>query len=146
MVQLEIDKKNEFEFQVEITGDSSKSTPKVEFKIVSPDLTLAFPTKHNKGLYEVSIPELTGILQPGKYVCEICVYLGDRYFVPMTESLELMPKLVPVVSGFKMNSVETEPPAVKVEAVVKKDTENLIKETVSEIKKITLKRKNIVTK
>jgi hypothetical protein len=146
MVQLEIDKKNEFEFQVEITGDPSKSTPKVEFKIVSPDLTLAFPTKHNNGLYEVSIPELTGILQPGKYVCEICVYLGDRYFVPMTESLELKPKIVPVVSSFKMNSVETEPPEVKVEAVIKKNTEQAIQEASAAVKKISFKRKNIVTK
>ncbi len=65
----------------------------------------------------------------------------------MTESLELKPKVVPVVSSFKMNNVETEPPLVKVEAVVHKKTEDTINETVAALKgKVTFKRKNVVAK
>jgi len=145
MLQLEIDKRNEFEFQVDITGDDSKTAPIVEFKIVAPNVTLAYPTKKVNGLYEVAIDPLTGVLEPGKYTCEICVYLGDRFFVPMHESLELKPKIVPVVSHFTMNKVEAETPQIRVEAVTKKEPP--ITETVEVVrKKIQLKKKAVVTK
>lgn len=142
MLQIEIDKRNEFQFQVDITGDDSKVSPIVEFKIVSQNVTLAYPTKKINGLYEVAIDPLSGVLEPGKYTCEICVYLGDRFFVPMHESLELKPKIVPVVSQFTMNKVEAEAPTVKVESVTKK--EQALTEVVR--KKITLKKKDVVTK
>jgi len=137
MLTFDIDKKNEFQFNMEITGDESGKTPIVEFRVKSSKVSLSFPAVKTGHLYEVAIDPLDGILTPGDYVCEVCVFLGDRYFVPVQEKMQLKPKLVPVVGEFKIN--EETPPEIKVESFQMKAT------PINEAKKITFKRKNVVS-
>lgn len=116
MIDLDIDKMNQLQFQVDIAGDNSKTVPKIEFKVVSEGLTLSFPATLNGSNYEVSIPPLSAMLAPGSYLAEIAVVLGDRYFVPLSESLVLNPKVQPVVKKVAVKKEETRP-TITIEAV-----------------------------
>lgn len=119
MLTLDLNEGSKFQFQLEITGDNDTGAkPIVEFKIVTPELSLSFPTKFTGSVFEVAIPKLANIVPSGKYSCELCVIMGDRYFVPLTEQVELKQPTQAVVSNFTPVNQPTEAvPTVKVTKV-----------------------------
>ncbi len=140
MIDLEIDKQNQLQFQVDIAGDNSKNEPRIDFRIVSEGLSLSFPAVRNGNNHEVTIPMLEGLLKPGTYKAEISVILGDRYFVPLTEEVVLNPKIEPKVNAVAVKGIDVRP-KITVEAV---QTAPEIKPIVEVHEPIVFKRKEIV--
>lgn len=120
MFAFELDTQNQIQFEMDISGHVN-SPPKVEFRIVSEVMSLSFPAKQIGSLYEVTIEPLEKIIPAGSYTCEICVYMGDRFFVPVQETVEFVEKVVPVVKNFTVNKVSAPAPMITVESVVEKE-------------------------
>lgn len=139
-----LDEENKFQFKMEIFGSSdSGSAPIVEFKIKLDRSSISVPAVLTEnGMYEVCIPPLSNIAKPGKYESQVSVIIGDRYFVPVTESVEIKEPVKPVISSITSQKVVNEPkvsfefvskPEIKVEA--KMETESKVETVKPEIKK-----------
>lgn len=119
MLSFELDKSNKFQFSMEIFGDNDTgASPIVEFKIKTGTTAFSFPaTLLENSVYEVNVPALGQMLKPGSYTTEVVVILGDRYFVPLTENIEVRTPIKPVVSNFRANNAAVAAPKVNVEFV-----------------------------
>jgi hypothetical protein len=123
MLSFELDKSNKFQFSMEIFGENDTgAAPIVEFKIKTDSAAFSFPAiPVENSVYEVSVPALGSMIKPGTYITEVVVILGDRYFVPLSENVEVKAPLKPVISNFKANNAPAAAPKVSVEFVKKEE-------------------------
>lgn len=99
MIELETDKESTFTLEMKIDGDAGGSTPKMRFSIVSEDFTFSIPAERvENGIYEIHCPKLKGILVPGEYEVMVEVFIDDKHFVPMTDTIRLKEEVKPVVT------------------------------------------------
>jgi hypothetical protein len=119
MFAFELDTQNNIQFEMDITGHVD-SPPKVEFRIISEAMNVSFPAKQTGSIYEVTIEPLEKIIPAGLYTCEICVYMGNRFFVPIQETVEFVEKVVPKIKNFTVNKISAQPPTITIESVVEK--------------------------
>lgn len=99
MIELEIDKESTFALEMKIDGDVSASAPPVmRFSIVTEDFTFSIPANRvDNGIYEVSCPKLKGILKPGEYQAQVEVFIEDKHFIPMSDTVVIKEEVKPVV-------------------------------------------------
>ena len=128
MLTFNLNESHKFQFNMEIFGDNDTGAePIVEFKIKSDNGSFSFPAKSlSNGVFEVSVPPLEKMLGSGSYDTEVVVILGDRYFVPLTEQLELRFPVKPIISNFKVNSDSVEAPKITVEMMKPKKVEVIV--------------------
>ncbi len=100
MIELDIDKESSFTLEMKIDGDVGTSRlPSMRFSIVSEDFTFSIPaTRVENGIYEVACPKLKGILKPGEYEVMVEVFIDEKHFVPMTDTIRIKEEVKPVVT------------------------------------------------
>ncbi len=144
MQKINIDQESSFELEMEIHGDVPSGTKSnLYFTIISEKMRLSFEGERvGSGVYKINIPVLKNILEAGKYDFEVNVLIDGKYFSPITESLELIEEIKPVV---KMK--EAEKPnggiSVKINESIKPSVQQS-KEPIQVSKKVVLERIGIV--
>jgi len=120
MIEIKRNEPCSFEFEMQITGDAV-GEPEVFFDLkATPGLTLCFKAVHaGNGVYSVSLPVLERHVDAGTYPCEICVTIGDHFYVPLVEECTIKDAPKPVVNNLKMTSV-VKSPVVSVAAIQQK--------------------------
>lgn len=108
MIELEHDKETSFTLEMKIDGDAGGDTPKMRFSIVSENFTFSIPAERvENGVYEVHCPKLKGILPPGDYAVNVEVFIDDKHFIPMSDTIRLKETVKPTVT------MSTRKPAAK---------------------------------
>lgn len=99
MIELDIEKETSFTLEMQIDGDvSSSRKPEMRFSIVSEGFTFSVPARRvDNGVYEVTCPKLKGILKAGEYAVQVEVFIDDKHFVPMSDTIRLKEELKPTV-------------------------------------------------
>lgn len=121
-IEIEIDKASSFTLEMKIDGDvSSTEPPKMRFSILCDDFTFSLnATRIDNGVYEIKIPKLVGIFEPGEYEANVEVFIDGKHFVPLKETVNLRQELQPVVKvGTMPSSGERSAPKVTIEKIKK---------------------------
>jgi len=105
MQKINIEQESSFDLEMEIHGDVPRgSKSNLFFTIISEKMRLSFEGERiDNGIYRINIPILKNILEAGKYSFEVNVLIDGKYFSPITESLELIEEMKPIV---KMKEAE----------------------------------------
>jgi hypothetical protein len=119
MIELDADKQTTFTLEMEIEGEvGSSEKPEMRFCLELHDYTLSMKAvRIGNGVYEITCPKLKGLAENGTYNASVEVYIGDKRFVPLTETVKVKQELKPVV---KMTEAKVDKPAavsVKVASV-----------------------------
>ncbi len=97
IVELDLDKETVFMLEMEIEG-STDEKPEMRFCVEFNNYTLALKAKKvEHGVYEITCPKLKGITEVGSYTANVEVYIGDKRFVPLTETVTVKQDIKPVV-------------------------------------------------
>jgi hypothetical protein len=92
MIEIKQGESGVFDFGLEIFGDAS-GQPELRMVIAHPSgHLLSFPTQRfeNGSGYRVSLPSLEGLLPPGTHEFSLEVFLGDRFFRPLEDTLRII--------------------------------------------------------
>lgn len=99
LIEIENDKETSFVLEMKIDGDAVGATPSMRFSIVSENFTLSIPAELvENGVYEIRCPRLKGILPPGEYTVNAEVFIDDKHFVPLSDTIRLKEAVKPVVT------------------------------------------------
>lgn len=98
-MEIDIDKGSSFTLEMKIDGDVSSSDPPImRFVIHCTDMALSFiADRVDNGVYEINIPKLAGIVDPGEYESDVEVIVDGKYFIPLKDKIRLRKDLQPVV-------------------------------------------------
>jgi len=137
MKKIDLDKETSFDLEMEIHGDVPSGTKSnVHFTILSENMNISFTGKKiENGVYRVTIPPLKNILEAGLYNFQVNVIVGEKYFSPIQESVQLIEEIKPII---KMKSPQSPENNIEI-----KITENVNKDSCE--KKSPLKIKKIGT-
>ena len=113
LIELDADKQTKFVLEMEIEGDvTSSEKPEMRFCLELHDFVLSMKaTKLSNGVYEIVCPALKGLAESGTYNASVEVYIGDKRFVPLTDTVKVKHDIKPVV---KMTEAKVEQPTVSV--------------------------------
>lgn len=125
MKKINLEQESSFDLEMEIHGDvASGSTSKIYFTIIAETMRVAFEGKRvEAGVYRINIPVLKNILPSGKYDFEVNVIIDGKTFSPITESVELVEEVKPVVK-MKETASNTGDISIKIS-----ESKNVIKES-----------------
>jgi hypothetical protein len=99
LIEIEDHKETSFILEMKIDGDAVGATPTMRFSIVSENFSLCIPAELvENGVYEIRCPRLKGILPPGEYSVNAEVFIDDRHFVPLTDTIRIKEEVKPVVT------------------------------------------------
>lgn len=99
LIEIETDKQTSFILEMKIDGDAVGAVPRMQFSIVSEDFTLSIPAALiENGVYEITCPKLKGILPPGEYEVKAEVFIEDKHFVPLSDTIRLKEAVQPIVT------------------------------------------------
>ena len=80
------------EFSIDIQGTIEK-TSSIRFVMEATNYSLMFAGSTNNGKVTVKIPRLDTILESGVYQSKLEVLIGDKIFTPLSESIEVLPRV-----------------------------------------------------
>ncbi len=127
IVELDLDKDTTFVLEMEIEGDINDK-PEMRFCIEFDNYTLNLKgTKLDGNFYEITCPKLKGLTETGTYAANVEVYIGDKRFIPLTETVRVKQDIKPVV---KLSEHKAAPaaPSITVKAAtreISKTTETI---------------------
>lgn len=97
IVELDLDKETVFMLEMEIEGSTGEK-PEMRFCVEFDNYTMSLKAKKvSDGMYEITCPKLKGITEVGSYTANVEVYIGDKRFVPLTETVTVKQEVKPVV-------------------------------------------------
>lgn len=108
MKKINIEEATTFDLEMEIHGDvPSGSSSNLYFTVVTEKMRISFEGKRiEAGVYRISVPAMKNILEAGKYEFEVEVLIDGKHFTPISESIEFIEEVKPVV---KMKELAKEP-------------------------------------
>lgn len=108
--KIELNEQTDMEFSLEVFG-TTEQTQQVRLVIEGNGIEIGCPCKVENGEVTATIPKLKGILESGVYDVRLDVIVGDKYFCPLKEQIELNPL---VEFDIKTKKVEAVKEGVKV--------------------------------
>lgn len=108
MKKINIEEATTFDLEMEIHGDVPRgSSSNLYFTVVTEKMRISFEGERiEAGVYRISVPAMKNILEAGKYEFEIEVLIDGKHFKPISESIEFIEEVKPVV---KMKEPAKEP-------------------------------------
>lgn len=108
MKKINIEEATTFDLEMEIHGDVPRgSSSNLYFTVVTEKMRISFEGERiEAGVYRISVPAMKNILEAGKYEFEVEVLIDGKHFKPITESIEFIEEVKPVV---KMKEPTKEP-------------------------------------
>lgn len=108
MKKINIEEATTFDLEMEIHGDVPKgSSSNLYFTVVTEKMRISFEGERiESGVYRISVPAMKNILEAGKYEFEVEVLIDGKHFKPISESIEFIEEIKPVV---KMKEPMKEP-------------------------------------
>jgi len=121
IVELDLDKETVFVLEMQIEGDSSSSeSAEMRFCIEFDNYILALKAKKvEDGIYEITCPKLKGLTTTGTFNASVEVYIGDKRFVPLSESVNVKQDIKPVV---KISESKAASPTISIKSQTKTET------------------------
>lgn len=127
IVELDLDKETVFVLEMEIEGDTSDK-PEMRFCVEFAQYTLALKAKRlSSGVYEITCPKLKGLTEAGSYTANVEVYIGDKRFVPLTETVKVKQDVKPVVKI--VESKQSDAPTINVKPATRDYKSEIVKTT-----------------
>lgn len=116
---INIDEVSSFSIELEINGDvDAMDKPIVRFNIINENYRLVFDAERiDNGIFEVTIPELKNVIKAGNYKCEFDVFLGNKHFVPVKDTIKLTESVAPTVTIRKKKATVNEDITISVKSV-----------------------------
>jgi hypothetical protein len=108
MIEIYLDKQSQLDVDVKVNGsDGKRFDPVVRLTLIREDFRISLPaTSNENGSYTVSVPQLTGVLKPGKCEMEVEVLVDGKHFVPIKGIANLKEDIKPVVEFIEPPKVE----------------------------------------
>jgi len=121
IVELDLDHETVFMLEMEIEGDtSSRGKSEMRFCVEFDNYTLTLKAKKvEDGVYEIKCPKLKGLAEVGTYTANVEVFIDNKRFIPLTETVTVKQEIKPTV---KLAESKTQEPTIKVKAATKTDT------------------------
>lgn len=122
LCSIDLNTSKDLEFTLQIFGTSASNKVEARFMIVGVDYTIACNCKQLEGGsgIMVHVPKLEGIIPAGVYKARFEVVLGDKFFVPVEDEIELV---APVKVTATMTTAETEATVVTMKMATPEVTE-----------------------
>lgn len=116
IVELNLDKETTFMLEMEIEGDTGEQA-EMRFCLEFDAYTMALKAKKvGNGMYEITCPKLKGIVEAGSYGANVEVYIGDKRFVPLQETVLVKQEIKPVVK-LSENKAPPSQPSVSIKSI-----------------------------
>ena len=119
IVELDLDKDTTFVLEMEIEGDINDK-PEMRFCIEFADFILTLKGKKvEDNFYEITCPKLKGLVETGSYTANVEVYIADKRYVPLTETVKIKQEVKPTVKLSESKVSIPAAPAITVKPVNK---------------------------
>lgn len=120
MIEIKLDEASSLTMNMKLDGDTDGSQPKLRLSVLSEGVRYSFDATSNGDEYKIDFPVMEGKIEAGEYEAHVEITIGDRYFVPLTETVKFTKKVKPVVKlAEQMAKLDTPALQVKVGAVTK---------------------------
>lgn len=118
IVELDLNQETVFILEMEIEGgDEARGKSEMRFCVEFDDYTLTLKAKKiEDGVYEIKCPKLKGLAEIGTYTANVEVFIDDKRFIPLTETVVVKQELKPVVKLVENKSVK---PIITVKSGIK---------------------------
>lgn len=122
MIEINLDEISTITIEMQIDGNIESNKTEMRFSIINENIRHSFIGKRiDNGIYQIKFPKLLGKIDEGTYDAEIEILIGDKHFVPLTETVNLFKKIEPKVIIKKPDVVVESIPSVVIKQDIKQD-------------------------
>ena len=109
MIEIKLDEASSLTMNMKLDGDTNGAQPTLRFTVMSEGLCYSFEAKgSDEGEYKIDFPIMEGKIAAGEYEAQVEIVIGDKYFVPLQETVKFTKQVKPVVKlAEQMKKMET---------------------------------------
>lgn len=145
MINIDYDKTNELKFTLDVTGHIG-SIDEIRFILNKEDKKIVYGGHLEEGIVTVKLDHLNEIFDPGEYRYSLEIIIGNQYFKPIEDSINLK-RGVKVISSVLEAKSEDSSNSIQVTKVeTNKDTIELKEKVKDIIPETKVPKKKIDTK